>query len=476
MMQNMRSFAFALCVLAACGDDGGNNNKMDAGVDIDGQDIDAAPPAAVKVTVTGVGGLKQAGVRVHFQNPDSTLVASADTDANGVASAVMPLGGYVTAVNPFPDPPAGIGTYVELRTFAGVKAGDNLILTLDEGGQVTDVTATAPLDATAGVVSYLFATPCDSQSVDAPTDASNPQVTLGLYGKCLTSTDIVIASLDDNGEVVHWLYAAGVAPASSAIDLSAMTLATAPTTKTLSFTNIPTAIPTINVAQQLASSKGVVIRFGENMVSGPSGTTSWKLPPFTNAIDLVNGITDMPSGIGSHAFIDWGAFSTGYTTDVGARLLIEPTTVASFDTAMHQVKWTPATTGVAPEFAYAFANAFRATGSLGISWQITAPYASGVVQFPTLPVENSNDYNFAATDTTGVDQVILGKVTGGYDAVRAVLQSTTGPQDLAVPGTTGGLTYEQFDDSTPTRQVKPQGRVKMLQKPVAPTWKFRRRM
>jgi len=279
----MRRLAFALFVLAACGDDGGNNTKMDAGVD-GSPDIDAPGPSPVKVTVTGVGGLKQAGVRVHFQNPDSSLVVSADTDANGVASAVMPLGGYVTAVNPFPDPPVGVGTSVELHTFAGAKAGDNLILTLDEGGQNTDITVTSPIDATSGVTSYYFATPCDNASVDAPMDASNPQVTLGLYGKCLTSTDIVIASLDDNGEIVHWLYATNVVPAASAIRPSPMTLATPPVTKPLTFTNIPAAIPTINVAQQLASAKGVVIRFGENMVNGPSGTTSWKLPPFTSAI------------------------------------------------------------------------------------------------------------------------------------------------------------------------------------------------
>jgi hypothetical protein len=449
---------------------------MDSGVDIDGQDIDAALPAAVKVTVTGAGGLKQAGVRVHFQNPDSTLVSSADTDANGVASAVMPLGGYVTAVDPFPQTPAGVGTYVELRTFAGVHAGDDLILTLDEGGQTTDVTVTTPLDATSGVASYLVLSPCDTQSVDAPTDASNPQVTLGLYGDCLTSTDIVIASLDGGGEIVHWLYATNVAQASNAIDLSAMTLATAPTSKTYTFNNIPVAQGGVGLTQQLASTKGVVVERGEIQLPGTTATNTWTLPAFTGAIDNVMATTQMTSGLGQQAFLDWGPFSATYTTDVGARLLIEPTTAASFDTTTHQVKWTPDTTGVAPDFALAFASAFRSTGSLQIDWQLSAAYASGVVQFPTLPIENGKDYNFAATDSTGVDQVILGKVPGGYDLVRERLQSLAGPQDITGVAATGSMTFEQFSDVTPARRVHPRSRGKFLQKPVAPTWKFRRRM
>lgn len=473
-MRPMRKFALAICALVACGDDGGNNKMIDAGVDIDSQDIDApVTPAAVKITVSS-NGTNLAGVRVHFQNPDSTLVTSADTDASGVASAVMPLGGYVTAVDPFLNAPTGIGTVVEVRTFAGVKAGDELVLTEGGGGAVTQVLVESPIDTDAAVESYLFSTPCDEQSTPKPTDASNPSVSLGLYGACMTSTDVIIASLDTNGEVVHWLYAPNVAQASNSIDLTGMTLATAGTSKSYTFNNIPVAIGGLSLNQQLASTKGVVIERSIDL-TGPTGTNTWKLPPFTNAIDLVNAFMDMESGLGSHAIADWGPFSATYTTDVAARLLIEPTTAASFDTTTHQVKWTPAATGVAPDFALAMAGAFRATGSLQINWQLSAPYGAGVVQFPTLPVENGKDYNFASTDTTGVDQVILGKVTGGYDAVREMLQSLDGPQDITATAATGTLTFEQFSDQA-LRRVRPASRGKFLQKPVAPAWKFRRRM
>jgi hypothetical protein len=475
-MRSMRNFALALCALVACGDDGGNNKMIDSGVssiDSQEQDIDAAVPTAVKITVSS-SGTKLAGVRVHFQNPDSTLVTSADTDANGVASADMPLGGYVTAVDPFLNAPPGIGTFVQLRTFAGVKAGDELVLTEDPRGVVTQVLVEAPIDTDALVDSYYFATPCDSNSTPKPGDASNPSVSLDLYGACMTSTDVVIASLDANGEPLHWLYAQNIAQASNSIDLSGMTLVTAPTSKSYTFSNIPVAVGGVTLDQQLASAKGVIIDRSTDL-AGPTATHTWMLPGFTGAIDLVLGFMNMASGLGSQNVVDWGPFSATYSTDVGARLLVEPTTPASFDTTTHQVKWTADTTGVAPDFAMATATADRVTSSLQIEWQVSAVYNGGVVQFPTLPVENGKDYNFALTDTTSVDQVVLGKVTGGYDAVREIIQSLAGPQDIAASGATGAMTFEEFSDQA-LRRVGPVSRGKFLQKPVAPTWKFRRRM
>jgi hypothetical protein len=372
----------------------------------------------------------------------------------------------------------GVGSQAVLRTFAGVKAGDELVLNESVSGVNTSVTVTAPIDSDAAVTDYIFLSPCDSDSVAKPTDASNPTIQLGFYGECLTSTDIVIASLDANGEIVHWLYASNVTPTSNAIDLSAMTLATAGTLKSYTFSNVPAAIGGLNMTQQLASSKGVVVDRGDVDLTGTSPTHSWTLPPFTNAVDLVLSMMPMESGLGDHALVDWGPFSATYTTDVGARLVIEPTTPASFDTTTHQVQWTPATTGVTPDFSMAFATALRATSSLEIDWQLSAPYNAGIIQFPTLPVESGKDYNFAATDETGIDQVIVGKVTGGYDGIREIIQSLDGPQAIIGTAPTGAMSFGQFSDANvaTARRAGSISRAKFLQKPVASTWKFRRRM
>jgi hypothetical protein len=257
-----------------------------------------------------------------------------------------------------------------------------------------------------------------------------------------------------------------------------MTLATAGTLKSYTFNNIPAAIGGLQLGQQLASSKGVVVDRGEEELVGTTATHSWKLPAFTNAVDLAIAMMPMESHQGEHALVDWGPFSATYTTDVGARLLIEPTTPASFDPTTPQVQWTPATTGVTPDFSMAFVRASRATESLQIAWQLSGPYDAGVLQFPTLPVENGDDYNFAATDTTGVDLILIGKVTGGYDAVRGIIQDLEGPQAIIGTSPTGSMEFEQFSDEVVVnaRRAGSISRGKFLQKAVSPTWKFRRRM
>jgi len=81
------------------GDDGGVNQLADAPV-FDAPDVDAQTSGVVTLTITsGTAGV--ADVKVYFQNADSSVVAVAMTDANGVASATMEAGGYVTAIDPF---------------------------------------------------------------------------------------------------------------------------------------------------------------------------------------------------------------------------------------------------------------------------------------------------------------------------------------------------------------------------------------
>src|SRR5437762_2059952 len=129
----------ALTALAACsGED--KARHLDGGID-SMLPIDAPPdgplqPVTLSVTYNGA---PQMNVRVYFQNADSSMVASTTTDATGTATAVMNPGGFVTAVDAIP---AGAGVVAGpdvLNTFAGVKPGDQLVLSRDDRGSATVV-------------------------------------------------------------------------------------------------------------------------------------------------------------------------------------------------------------------------------------------------------------------------------------------------------------------------------------------------
>src|SRR5687768_1531790 len=125
----MRKLLGLLVLLGACGDD--PVKRLPDGP----PQIDALPPpidtptGPVTLTITS-GTMPVMGIKVYFQNSDSSLVSATETDASGVASATMDPGGYVTAVNPFTRVLPSFGGFAreQIRTFAGVKPGDQLQL------------------------------------------------------------------------------------------------------------------------------------------------------------------------------------------------------------------------------------------------------------------------------------------------------------------------------------------------------------
>lgn len=423
--------------LAACGDDDPVRH-LDGGID---SMIDAPnTPQPVTLTVTR-DGLPQENVRVYFVGPDSSLISNAVTDSTGVATALMPSGGYVSAVNPFNGAqPAGIPT-ASLYTFAGVKSGDHLKLT-DRGAPGTSVTVTAAVDADPSVTQYMFSSPCGQGFAQAPGSAAQPSATFDLSNDCTGATDFVVASLDDAGEIVHWIYASNVTIAAQ-IDLTGMALTNAPSTKTYTINNANDFGFQMQVTQSLVSTRGeVVTREGTANGKGSPFTLTMKNPNFANAVDIVQatGFTTA-NGIGTHTLVDWSSYSTAYTVDAGARYLADLTAAPSLDTTAHTLTWTTGN-GVAPDFVLAFGYAFHT--NFGFDWTIAAPYGSSV-QFPTLPTD-VGDFTIGADDDASVVGIAFGKVPGGYDAVRATLFSTNGPQDL-VTSATGSITIETWNDT-----------------------------
>src|ERR1041384_3843968 len=118
----MRTFLGLLSLLVAldlagcggCNDDNKVGHLPDAPPPPpDGPMIDMAPTSPVTITVTDLGDPLM-GVTVYFQEADSTLVRTAQTDAGGKASAVLHAGGFVTAVQVTQPQPVRAGAAFEV--------------------------------------------------------------------------------------------------------------------------------------------------------------------------------------------------------------------------------------------------------------------------------------------------------------------------------------------------------------------------
>lgn len=431
-------------LLAACGDDDPVRH-LDGGPIDSPVEIDAPAGQPVTLTVT-VNGTPQVGVKVYFQGTDSSLISNTLTDATGVASAVMPNGGFVTAVDPYLVPEGGGPSEShDLYTFSGVKPGDHLKLK-DSFTATTQVAVTVPLDGDANVTEYLVSTPCDDDVYISDGTGAQPQVTLFLDASCATTTDFIVASRDAAHEIVHWFYVPNQAVAAT-LDLTGTYAA--PTAKTYTYTNAD-AIGFVQIEQQFVSARGAVIDLGGTAIGkGPPYSGVIQTPNFADAIDVVMGMA--PGGPETvHQFVDWGPFSATYTTDVGARILPD-LSGATIDTTAHALTWTENGGAATPDFALAYVGASR-TG-FGFGWQIVAPHTSASIAFPTLPTD-IGDFTIAETDSSFIEGTVLGKVPGGYDAIRADLFSTQGPQDL-VTSAAGSITAAAWQPLVQKRRVRP---------------------
>ncbi|NVB78978.1 MAG: hypothetical protein HOV81_11320 [Kofleriaceae bacterium] len=425
-------------------------------------DVDASNAQPVTLTVT-FDGTPVAGVKVYFQNPDSSLISNTLTDDDGVATALMPNGGFVTSVDAFGVPvPAGVSRR-EVHIYSGVKPGDHLNLANHSFDSQT-VEITGPIDTTAGVTTYEMSSPCGRTRVANPGSAGGPPIwTLSLDRPCPT-TDFLLTSLDGEEQIVHWAYVPNVAVGPT-IDLSSASLTSTPTTKTYALSNADAFGSQAFVRQVLASSHGPVEEFQDTASDLNVNlllAASMGLPSFPNAIDIVD-VSAAPNVDAEHHLIDWGAFANSYAVDVGARALPE-ISAPTVDTTLHQLTWTQAVGGAVPDFVTAFATVTRSEPSFS-NWRVWIAAPAGTsIALPTLPTDVA-DFNIAATDEVFITNVNLGKVPGGYDAVRAnifdlafaVLDGRS--PTTFITGATGSATLELWAPRGRLARTAPQKRI-----------------
>jgi hypothetical protein len=430
----------ALFGAIACDDDNPARHLDGGTVDSSMQVVDApVTPQPVSVTIKS-DGIGQEGVVVHFQNADSTLVATETTDATGTASHLMNAGGYVTAIDPFPQPvPTGLppqGPRHDVRSFVGVKPGDHL--RIEEGSSATPVTVTVtlPPQTDGNIAYYSVSAPCGGDTLlGTGSGGSDPSGTVSFYG-CGATTDILVVARDQAFQPLNYFFVADQPLMDNGtIDYSTKTFQGL-ATRTYSFGAQPASVPSsFSVEQHVGTIKGELDSFTGNG-SGDPVTASVSFPNIPNG---VGGVQVMASTANmQHIAFDWGGLSTtAFSIDFGVRMLTEATNVA-FDPATHAITWTEGS-GVAPDFATVEMSGYRnTTDSQRIDWKLIGPY-TGSLKLPTLPV-GTFDLNYMSTDTPTVDLMGIGKMPGGYDSVRPLFFAVDNP--LAI--TSGASGSAQF--------------------------------
>jgi hypothetical protein len=356
------------------------------------------PPVSISIFE---GTAPRAGVRVVFQAADSTVVLETTTGTDGKASAIMEPGGYVTAIDPYPR----ASSTGDVRTIAGVQPGDHLKLDQDIAEEFVEVTLVVPTDA--GAAGYAISTGCE---YDIPVPAGTSQ--LRLYD-CGAPADLLLYTVDASSVWQKHIFRANPPLADGAtIDLSAETYTAIPDVA-VSYANVPATYTRAAVyASQTMAHGWIPLSRAFVGLTGATGTASMKVPAIAGGhagvVTVFDGATYTEQVVG-----EWGALATSYTFDPSTMFLPEFTGPASLDIPNHAVTWTTAGGAVQPDHVQVNAQLHRPSPAIAWQWEIVAPGATQVT-FPVLP---DSIYNVKADDFGSFD-VTIGKVPGGYDAVR----------------------------------------------------------
>ncbi|MBV8761148.1 MAG: hypothetical protein JO257_27880 [Deltaproteobacteria bacterium] len=424
----------ALLFVIACGDDG-NRHTPDAtphdGPAIDGM-ADAAQPQPVTIT-TIASGTPNPGVHVYFLNADSSVVLATTTDAQGTASAVMAAGGSVTAIDPYRTGQAFGGFNDELYTFMSVKPGDHLRLASSPAPTTITVTATMPVDSNGSAASYEIDSPCGTASA-TPGGSGAPATTPLTLSNCGATTDFLVVARDANGAALDYFFMPNVAVADAGTVSFPGATYTAAATRTYTLQNAP--LGTIQLSDQLVDANhGVYFR----STTTSNGSASLAMPDFTGAKSIVN-YNFYPGGDSRYTMLEWGPYTATYTTDVAARELAVFQGSPTYDVASHSIGMQEGS-GATPDFILVQLDANRSNAHTW-AWHIVAPQANTTI-VPVLPTD-VYDFNVGSGDNGYVQSYTAGKVTGGYDAVRAYLLSMDGGTNGATLGASGTATLEDF--------------------------------
>lgn len=474
----------------ACDDNSGAGGRLpdappgqtDAAVDAPVMSVDASPPPdpprPVKLTVLR-DGVPVAGVRTYFLRADGSPASSTETSALGVATATGLDGGSVTAIDPFklapqPDPGLGGSGIHDLRTFVGVKAGDELVLTLSKDRPALTVELTVSEHSNA-VLRYEVFTTCGSGTIEGPVE--QPEAGLAAVTGSITlrgcngTADFLITPIGDIGNEqtgpLGALFRKDVAVTDGGtVDLTAGAYE-AVGSATLNFKNLPLDLESFQLRYRLATQRARLsfertdepTRDGATATSVLAGVPA--LPGATAVIntkltvvgeefpdDIVASTYELISQLPAAAVHDFDLASA--TQSLPPAFLSFP----AFNPTTRRISWVEAEQGSAPDLTVARILVTRSADERTTRWiwTLAAPYTPGEVKFPILPDDIQN-WTPSVKDEVDVRLLLNAVSPGDYDGVRARIHDiVTGAQPTS-PGTVITVEATQPDLELPTARA-----------------------
>lgn len=415
----MRALAGVVVALAACGDS--LQPAPDAG----------PPDAADGVVRVRVLGPDNTGLRVFFQNADSSLVLATRTGSDGTANAFMAAGGFVT-----------VEQLGDLWTWGGVAPGDELVLPgLPPPDPPPERVALLSVPVDPDATSYWLHTPCTTFL--EVTSARISPLPVSLPG-CGDRTDMVVVTRAANfSTIAHaaavFDVALGTAAAPAVISLAGPYAP--PVESEVRLANVPGGIGFVYVRQEIRGTHGVAYDTALfstatiDTVAASSTTLTIPLPQDATLATYIDDTGSFSSTSLRHA-VTWGPRTATTLVDLAPLILPLFAQAPFYDASIPGLIWREGPATVVPEAVLA-ELAFPA----GNRWHVLGPRGlETALRMPVLPVSGLAGQLNESTATVFVSI----HSSTGYAAYREHLLGWSPRESWPITGLMGVVGYSEF--------------------------------
>lgn len=397
----------------------------------------------VEVTIVTQAG-PVVGATVLFQNADDSVVATKTTDAAGVASEVMNVGGSITAIVPqaIANPALRGGPTTETYTVLAVKPGDKLKIRANGNRTVMiadQVSVKLPANSFG---TYSIVSSCGTQRSGLTADKGGA-LNISVPPTCTQASFLVKkeATFGSGGTAAATIYKTNVALTAGVFDLSDQTFA-ALVPQNITGSNMPEILSLqATVASLLGGFLGEIDETEANIVlpGFPTFAGTFQRPNTNAAKQLVT--MQVRGNVGQQRFV--ALTNVGDVTIDGATALTPWVSDVQFTQANSAIAITTAAAGNAPVNG-AFAQVDVGGQRSFFVRRVVGPSATSL-RFPILPTAQA-DLNVQATDSAFVNDAGIISSPGGYDALRPVFYNINGPEEFfgATPTANAQLTVSQY--------------------------------